>query len=343
VAKALASGANLNDFIKAVKPELQRKGFWGDVEITDPTTGEIRIGRFNDQRLALIYDTNLRQSYAAGRWAAIERNKRQFPFVLYQTMRDERVRASHRPWHGVCLPVDHDFWRTHYPPNGWRCRCRAFSISQRDLDRRLARGESIKTTAPEVQWVSHLDRATGRTEQVPRGIDPGFAYNPGKAHMRTAGELQARALQKVASPPLAAAAVQAGLRSAGFARWYAAPPAGAVLPVAVLAPEQAALVQSRATVVMLSDETATKQRTRHPDLQAADYAWVQTAVDEGTPLRDGARTVVYLLERDGWVAVVKSTRTGAGLWLTSFRRLSSDAARRDREVRRLRGRAQGGQ
>jgi len=46
--------------------------------------------------------------------------------------------------------------------------------------------------------------------------------------------------------------------------------------------------------------------------------------------------VVYLLESAGYVAVVKANKTGQAVFVTSFRRLSADAAKRDSEIRRLR-------
>ena len=121
---SLAEGRSLIDFKERITSQLTGKGFWGDVEVTDPATGETRVSRFDNRRLQLIYDVNLRQSNAAGRWERIERNKALFPLVLYRTMQDEKVRVAHAAWNGVALPVDHSFWQTHYPPNGWRCRCR---------------------------------------------------------------------------------------------------------------------------------------------------------------------------------------------------------------------------
>jgi SPP1 gp7 family putative phage head morphogenesis protein len=177
----LRQGKSLKDFAAQLKPQLVAKGWWGDIEITDPTTGELRTTRFNDARLQLIYDTNLRQSYAAGRWASAQRNRARMPLLMYRTMRDERVRASHAQWDGLVLPVDDPFWDTHYPPNGWRCRCTAFALSESDLRRRQARGERITTTRPAVQMMGYRDPRTGEEAQVPVGIDPGWAYNAGKA------------------------------------------------------------------------------------------------------------------------------------------------------------------
>ena len=181
IGAAVREGRSLADFRTGVRARLVQKGWWGNIPITDPATGEERITRFDDRRLQLIFDVNMRQSQAAGRWQRIERGASLFPLVMYRTMRDERVRASHRAWDGLVLPVNHPFWRTHYPPNGWRCRCTAFALNQRDVDRRRAAGEAIQTEAPPIDWISFVNPRTGQVVPVPRGIDPGFAYNPGQA------------------------------------------------------------------------------------------------------------------------------------------------------------------
>lgn len=179
----LAEGRSLADFRVEMGRKLVKAGLWGDIAITDPATGEQRITRFNDARLRTIFDTNLRQSHAAGRWDRIERSKATQPYVMYRTMRDERVRASHRAWDGLVLPVDHPFWRSHYPPNGWRCRCTAFAVSERGLARRIAAGEKINRVAPPEETDQYVNPHTGERLSVPRGVDPGFGYNPGQEEL----------------------------------------------------------------------------------------------------------------------------------------------------------------
>lgn len=203
---SLREGRSLADFRKRITPQLVAKGFWGDVEVTDPATGETRLARFDDARLRTVFDVNLRQSQAAGRWARIERTRDTLPLVMYRTMRDERVRASHRAWDGTVLPIDHPWWNTHYPPCGWRCRCRAFALSERDVERRRAAGETIKTEAPPDDPITYVNPRTGEVVPVPRGIDPGFAYNPGKSRDAALyDQLLRKAL--VSSPPAGAAVV----------------------------------------------------------------------------------------------------------------------------------------
>lgn len=199
--EALGGGGSLADFAKAIKPQLVAKGWWGDIEVTDPKTGEQRVTRFDDRRLQLIYDVNLRQSYAAGRWSRAERTKATKPFIMYRTMRDERVRASHAAWDGVVLPIDHPFWATHYAPNGWRCRCRCFAVSERDIQRYQADGVKIKREAPPVVFTTFENQRTGEVSRVPVGIDPGFAYNPGKVRLQQVGQLQRAARAQVPALP----------------------------------------------------------------------------------------------------------------------------------------------
>jgi uncharacterized membrane protein len=161
------------------------------------------VSRFDNRRLQLIYDVNLRQSNAAGRWERIERNKALFPLVLYRTMQDEKVRVAHAAWNGVALPVDHSFWQTHYPPNGWRCRCIAFATNERDLQRRADRGEKIKRQAPPVKYIDYVNPHTDEVRAVPLGIDPGFGYNPSRAaqgHMAAAADLQGASIAKLDAP-----------------------------------------------------------------------------------------------------------------------------------------------
>ena len=86
-------------------------------------------------RAAIILNTNLRSAYAAGKWQQIQQVKATRPYLRYVAVLDNRTRRMHREWHGRILPVQADWWKTHYPPNGWNCRCTVMSVSDRDLRR----------------------------------------------------------------------------------------------------------------------------------------------------------------------------------------------------------------
>lgn len=132
-------------------------------------------------RARVIYDTNLRTAHAAGRWKQYQRQARRRPYLQYLTVGDTRVREEHRPWDQLVLPIDSPFWDTHFPPNGWGCRCTTRSLSERQLEREgLQVGEP-----PAIERKERVNERTGEIYgQVPVGIDVGWDYNVGKAWMR---------------------------------------------------------------------------------------------------------------------------------------------------------------
>lgn len=223
-------GGDLAMFSGQLKQTLIKKGWWGKLEITDPATGEVRTTKFDDRRLRLIFDVNMRQSHAAGRWQRGMRGK--MPFIVYRTMGDERVRASHKPWDYLVLPREHPFWETHLPPNGWMCRCHFYFTDQAGVDKLIAAGKKVTFEPPPTQWVEFENKSTGQVERVPRGIDPGFAYNPGKVAAQRGTELLERKLATVkATAPDAGNALQVvrnaiarGREETGFADFLKTPP-----------------------------------------------------------------------------------------------------------------------
>lgn len=127
-------------------------------------------------RARTILETNLRSAYQAGRWQQAVRLKESRPFLRLVAVLDTHTRPLHRAWHGTILPVDHPWWGTHFPPNGWGCRCTIQSLSQRDLDRR---GWKVTEVLPGGETVERTITGIGRV-RVPEGIDPGFDHNPGQ-------------------------------------------------------------------------------------------------------------------------------------------------------------------
>jgi len=135
----------------------------------------------SDARLRIIYSTNLRMARAAGQWKRIQQLKDVAPYLMYSAIMDDRTRPLHRKWHHTVLPVDHPWWNTHFPPCGWNCRCTTVQLTEDELNRRGLKVSDVPPSdGPNRDWV----RGDGVIESVPPGIDPGFAYNVGKAHMR---------------------------------------------------------------------------------------------------------------------------------------------------------------
>ena len=158
VDKAISQGATLEDFRKDFD-EIVAKHGWS-------------YHGSRNWRSEIIYDTNVRTSYAAGRYKQMTD-----PDVLdmrpnweYGISSSEHKRPLHLSWVGTVLPHDDPWWSTHYPPNGWRCKCRVIPRSAGDLK---LEGKSVAGKAPP----SPIDPKTGE----PAGIDKGWGYHIGQA------------------------------------------------------------------------------------------------------------------------------------------------------------------
>lgn len=141
----------------------------------DDARGLITTGMKNyDPRVA--FQASVRAAYSAGRYERAMRSG--MPYLIYRSMRDARVRPEHQKLDGVVQPKGHSFWNTHYPPLGWRCRCKAYPIDDKGLARLRAAGLNVQTTPPRERSVVYRDRLSGETRRLPESVEPGWDYNP---------------------------------------------------------------------------------------------------------------------------------------------------------------------
>lgn len=86
-------------------------------------------------RSRTIADTNLRGAYSAGRWQQQQATAVDRPYLYYKHSDGEMYpRPVHVAWDGLILPIDHDWWQTHYPPGGYGCKCQVFSLDDQEME-----------------------------------------------------------------------------------------------------------------------------------------------------------------------------------------------------------------
>ena len=156
-------------------------------------------------RTKVIYQTNMAQSYAAGRYRQMTDPEyvRLRPYWRYIHREGVRhPRPQHLAWHGLTLPHDHPFWQSHYPPNGWGCGCRVAPVSKAEGERSRAAGLGD----PPDGWDA-IDPNTG----APVGIDKGFDYAAGAGTKASLQSLIDAKLLKL--PPELADALKADVAS----------------------------------------------------------------------------------------------------------------------------------
>ncbi len=158
VDKAIARGTTLGDFRKDFDAIVARHGW------------SYKGGR--NWRSEVIYSTNIRTSYMAGRWEQLNdpEVKKFYGFLEYRHGDSRIPRPQHLAWDGLVLPAGDPWWKTHYPPNGWGCKCRAFAATKEEHDAALNEGKGKAPPSP-------IDPKTGE----PAGIDKGWGYNVGMA------------------------------------------------------------------------------------------------------------------------------------------------------------------
>lgn len=318
VQRAIDQGIPFAEFQKTLKPRLEKLGWWGKAEMVDPLTGEKVVAQLGSpRRLRTIYRANLRSARAAGQWERIQRTKDALPYLEYRLGPSERHRPHHAAKEGIVLPADDPFWAAWYPPNGWGCKCWVRQLTQRGAE---VRGIS---KSPEVPMHDVRNKRTGEIKRVPVGIDPGWEQNPGQKRLRhlerlTAGKLDAanHATAYVAARDMATSWRAARILKDGGKGW---------VPVAMLTNDLAAGLGVKTRVVHMSDASASKQLVNHPELDVNDYARFADMLGDARVVRTGERHI-SLVSRDDdlpWIAVLKSARDGAEVFLVSFYQTSS--------------------
>lgn len=161
---AMKSGENFETWKKNIIPTLEKKGWWGEKEIVNPVTGEVKKVVIDSRRLKTIYSTNMRVAYQKYRY----KQMMELPLSTYWMYRSallENTRDSHRKLHGTVLPRDNVFWNTNYPPNDWNCKCTVTAHSKRDLERR---GIYDKVVTEDIENIASKDWAynVGKTSNL---------------------------------------------------------------------------------------------------------------------------------------------------------------------------------
>ncbi|ENK3681066.1 hypothetical protein AB3I85_006462, partial [Pseudomonas aeruginosa] len=120
VRQAIRDGLTLEEFQKDYYAVLDNYGW-------EPAGGRA-------WRAQVIYRTNLRTSYAAGRYAQLQAVKATRPYWGYHhSDAVEHPRELHLAWDGLVIHADNPWWQTHYPPSGFGCECYVTAYSLDEL------------------------------------------------------------------------------------------------------------------------------------------------------------------------------------------------------------------
>lgn len=292
---AVKNGKTGKMFIDDLAPILRAKGWTGKRQSINPKTGEVtEKGPDLPARLSLIFFQNVQSAYMYGRYRAMLANADERPWWMYVAVLDSRTRPHHAALNRKVFRYDDPFWKTHYPPNGFRCRCRVRALSDAQLEREGLTPESgegrmvsrevvVNPRAPESQRVV---REVWGWQERPGGLthwtDTGFSYSAGYTTYQLDCEL-AQKLELIKNDTLYSEVVQAinnaPARHAAFGLWIEeklaskwktgdAVVVGLVQPEVVAAAKAAGLDPAR-IAVMTDDKLGHSKRQVHQEAGTA--------------------------------------------------------------------------
>lgn len=160
--KAIEQGTSFAKFKAECREIFERRGWTGK----------------RDWRVQNIFRTNIQTAYNSGQYKRQKEMADTFPYLQYSAINDRRTRATHKAMDDMVFPIDHQFWNTWYPPNGYRCRCTTLSLTKRQVKRL---GLKVETKDPTNMPISIPSPVTGAKLHVQQLLpDPGFSHHPGK-------------------------------------------------------------------------------------------------------------------------------------------------------------------
>ncbi len=236
------------------------------------------------------------QAYAQTQDAMMRANEDVFPYRMYISSEDAKVRPSHAALNKKVLPANHPFWQNHTPPWEYNCRCDCVPMTQEEVDE-LAASEAAK--APEDKQVMPPEQLR-EIEDNARIVKPGgqgfldlrsprersadgswYEFRPGDKALDIDQILQRfTPLERRTFEDFAARQTLEDGRS--LLDWWRGSPATAAAPAPAAAPAIPASLPTAATTTPAATTTArpvSDAITHHPKATKAEKAVVQSMLD----------------------------------------------------------------
>jgi hypothetical protein len=337
IQRAIDKGEGFESWREKLIPELQALGWYGKRKVDDPTgKWKSKIVDFSrPRRLETIFWSNVRAARAAGQWERIQRTKAGLPYLVYVRTASAEPRQEHLAWVGIILPVDDPFWSTHFPPNGWHCKCSVRQITRFEYDK-LKDKDGYSTDPPAIEERIFTNDRTGEITRIPVGVDPGWHTNPGLARAKTLVDNVASRLE-AAGEDAARARVTEIVNSPAPKLLLSLPGPRFDMPVAI-AGRLMKEMDASSIVVSVSNEVMRRKVEKHAAVDVDAFSHVQAiidggeTVDEGEPLK--RRSLVAEIDGEWWKLVLARTARGVLRVATLFKTREAEVARLLRKRRK---------
>jgi SPP1 gp7 family putative phage head morphogenesis protein len=326
VLNSIENGLTFKEFQKNLQPQLIKKGFWGRV-----VNEEGKETFITPHRLKTIYQTNTQSAYMAGRYREMIENADDRPYWQYLAVMDGLTRPAHAALNGKVFRYDDAFWKTHYPPNGFNCRCRIRALRAEQLGGMNITPETTKAA----DFETITQSAGGRPAEITRYIDPktgvrmapdaGWNYNPGEAGYMPNFDKYEYAEAK--------ACVQELINGAPFKMFFE----GKIkndFPVAILGENAKRDLKTKSQTIYLSENTLTEKLKSHKDIRFSNFQNIQNIIENADTIIQDHELKRIFAKREGQILyiVLKTTKSRESLFVVSYRYSSmADIERKKRQ------------
>ena len=156
-------------------------------------------------RLENIFRTNIQAAYSRGRWEQQMRARGSRPYLMYDAINDSRTRPAHAAMDNIIRRWDDPLWETHYPTNGYRCRCTVISLTEAQAKKRGGVTDPLpdpETTKPDPGWDYNIgaDYSVGPNLAIDKTIEKIKTVSPTASGKADAAKEKVKKAAKRAGP-----------------------------------------------------------------------------------------------------------------------------------------------
>lgn len=120
--RALKGNMGEAEFVRNMEINLKTFGWWGTSKVG------------SQHGLRTIYHTNMCTAQAHRSYRQQVENVDSRPYWAYRAILDQHTRPTHAAMNGTVFRADDPIWRSHYPPNGWNCRCYVDALTLAEVE-----------------------------------------------------------------------------------------------------------------------------------------------------------------------------------------------------------------
>lgn len=183
-AKSLTIAGNTrNDIAAGIKDELLRimedggsqREFRRNIDNLFISKG---LDPIASHRIDTIYRTNMQTAFMAGRYQQLTKPAilKHRPYWKYVAVNDGNTRPAHKEMHGKVFHHTNPIWNKWFPPNGFNCRCKVVSVSEREVKRD---GLTVIDHDPSGGGFEVINKETGEIKRFELEPDEGWSSGTG--------------------------------------------------------------------------------------------------------------------------------------------------------------------